>query len=366
VSIAPDRPLRTWLHSCGTLLIVILLGMGTLYGGLSEAARRLAAQTRSVSPATWAVTIVLPPRIVAGRPATLAVLGVDGRLASGVTVTLGEEQHVTTDWTGRASFTARVDATYLVAKASGASSATLIDPPPDADVSRPIGVAPVVSLRDQFPICGGGLRGDAGAYIVKINGQPALVIAASPECIVILPGPKASPGLATISIEAPGVQLSATTMLVSFDFEPPNPPLLPGKKGRLVVRVHGAQQKLRILVENETPGVLRFLRGDAQEFVTSGGPQNSAKIKVEVVRSGEFSFHARLLPSPQVETARRYLQAAQPLAPKDLQGRIRRLANQLARHPRDFETMRFELGRIAINTLAGDFRTLLEAAHDAL
>ena len=39
--------------------------------------------------AVKAVSIVLPPKVVAGRPATLAVLGADGRLAPNVAVDLG-------------------------------------------------------------------------------------------------------------------------------------------------------------------------------------------------------------------------------------------------------------------------------------
>ena len=39
-----------------------------------------AAPAQSTAATTWTVSIVLPPRLVAGQPATLAVLGVDGRL----------------------------------------------------------------------------------------------------------------------------------------------------------------------------------------------------------------------------------------------------------------------------------------------
>ncbi len=64
------------------------------------------------------------------------------------------------------------------------------------------------------------------------------------------------------------------------------------------VRVQGSEQRLHLVVENETPGVLRFLSGDLQEVVTGGGPQNFALLKVETIRAGDFSFHARLLPAP--------------------------------------------------------------------
>src|SRR5271170_4212207 len=65
----------------------------------------LRAQVQSTPLTTWTVTIVLPPKLMAGHPATLAVLGVDGKLASDVTVDLGHGESVKTDRTGRALFT---------------------------------------------------------------------------------------------------------------------------------------------------------------------------------------------------------------------------------------------------------------------
>src|ERR1700685_2580382 len=73
-----------------------------------------AAPAQSTAATTWTVSIVLPPRLVAGQPATLAVLGVDGRLADGITVDVGKGQRVKTDKTGRAFFTAPTDMTVLI------------------------------------------------------------------------------------------------------------------------------------------------------------------------------------------------------------------------------------------------------------
>jgi hypothetical protein len=309
---------------------------------------------------------VLPPRLVANRPATLAVLGVDGKLAAGVAIDLGSGQRVTTDRTGRGYFTAPASSGVLMAKGPGASAATLVDLPSPADAPQTLTVAPEVSLREQFSICGGGLRGDADAYEVWINREPALVLAASPACIVVLPGAHAKPGLATISIKAGQSQWTAKTTLVSLEFESPRPPLLPDKKSHLIVRVHGSEQRLAIVVENRTPGVIRFLRGQTQELRTSGGPQNIAQVRVKTIRSGDFSFRARLLPPPDVVAARRYLQTAAPLAPNETRSDIRKLADRLARHPRSFEKVRRELSRIVAHTIPGDFRTLLAAAESAL
>jgi hypothetical protein len=89
-------------------------------------------------------------------------------------------------------------------------------------------------------------------------------------------------------------------------------------------------------------------------------------VAVQVVSSGDFSFSARLLPAPDAPSAERYLRAAATLAPKELQHRVSDLARRVAQHPRDAESIRVDVQRLATSTMAGDFRTLLDAAQAAL
>jgi hypothetical protein len=331
-----------------------------------------AAGPQSTPSTTWAVTIVLPPKLVADRPATLAVLGVDGRLAEGVIVDLGFHSgintRVKTDKTGRAVFLAPSDAGFLIAKASGAFAAALIDPPPAPNSPQTtISLPPVVSLQDAFPICGGAFHGDVEADHVTLDGDPALVLAASPECLMILPGPRALPGSANISIQMPrSPDWTGETTVVTLHFDPPTPPLVTEKKSNLVLHVQASDQQLSILVENRTPGILRFMRGDSQKLRTSGGAQNVATIEIQALSTGDFSFHARLLPSPEPETARRYLDAAAKIAPKDIQRQVQSLSNRLAHSPLDAQKISAEIQKILSYTIEGDFRTLLASTHSAL
>jgi hypothetical protein len=276
----------------------------------------------------------------------------------------GIPQRVVTDRTGRAYFTVP-SGSVLIARSPGGSAAALIDSASPA-ASPGLSTQPVASLRDRFSICGSGLRGDADAILVRLNREPSLVIAASPECIVVLPARKVEPGPAQISVELSGNQLSSKITLVSLDFDPPNPPLVPGTKSRLLLRVSGSDKPLRIAVDNKTPGVLRFLHGDVQEMLSAGGSRNYATLPVEVIRSGDYSFHARLEPIPDVESALRYLNAAAVLAPKDAQRDIGNLAERLERHPRNFAQLRDSLEQVLSVTIEGDFRTLLNAADSAL
>jgi len=321
---------------------------------------------QSTAATTWTVSIVLPPRLVAGQPATLAVLGVDGRLADGITVDVGKGQRVKTDKTGRAFFTAPTDALVLIATAAGDSAAALIDTPTPASGEQGASVSPVVSQVDRFSVCGGGFRGDADANRVSINSERAFVLASSPECIVVLASPRALPGPAKISIETPGAQWTAATTLASLHFDPPLPPLVPEKRSKLALHVQGTDQALRVRVENQTPGVLRFLRGDRQQVLTSGGAQNSAEIEVQAIATGDFSFHGRILSAPDAGVARRYFTVAESAAPKELQREVKSLADRLTHHPDDTQKVWRETETILSTTMAGDFRTLMAAAAAAL
>jgi hypothetical protein len=324
------------------------------------------AHTQSTAATTWTVSIVLPSRLVAGEPATLAVLGVDGRLADGITVDVGKGQRVKTDKSGRAFFTAPTDMTVLIVSAAGNSAAALIDAPTTGMGEQAPIVAPVVSQVDRFSVCGGGFRGDVDANRVSINGDRAFVLAASPECIVVLASPRALPGPAKLLIETPLGQWTATTTLASLHFDPPLPPLVPEKRSKLALHVQGTDQALRVWVENQTPGVLRFLRGDRQEVLTSGGAQNSAEIEVQAIATGDFSFHGRMLAAPDAGLARRYFTAAESIAPKDTRHAVKNLAERLTHHPDETRKVWRDAEAILSTTMAGDFRTLMECAAAAL
>lgn len=324
------------------------------------------ARPQSESAVPSSITIVLPPRLVAGQPATLAVFGADGKLAPNVDVLLNGAQRVRTNSTGRVSFIAPASGGVLMAKAEGASAAALLDASPPANSPAALQVAPVVSLRDAFPICARGFRGDANENRVKVNVEVSLILAASPECLEILAPPNMPPGPATISLDVAGKQVTAATTLVALGFGPPKPPLLPGKSGVMAVWVRGSNHRLHLMVTNESPDMLAFARGNSQEVLTSGGMQNFALLKVTALRSGDFHFHARLLPSPDSATARQFLLAAAPLSSNADQSAILKLAARLARHPRDAAKARAQLAPLLARASEGDLHTLLAAASGAL
>jgi hypothetical protein len=306
---------------------------------------------------------------MAAHPATLAVFGVDGKLAVGVRVALSDGESVITDRTGRAHFTAPASAKYLLAQTEETIAATLIDPASGVSEPKSATIPPFVSIRESFWVCGPGLQGDAAADSVTINSHPALVLAASPECLATIAPPGVAAGPASIDVSAPGVHWAASTTFVSLSFEAPHPALQPAQKGRLTVRVHGSNAKLDLVVENTDPDVLRFVRGDVQQVRTSGGANNSASLEVQANRSGDFSFRARVVPPPDPSIASRYLEAAAAFAPPDRAGQrrqIEKLARRLSHRPRNVDSERRDLARLLDRAAPGDTRTLLAAAYSTL
>jgi hypothetical protein len=378
------------------------LSLAGIRAAAPDAQRAGDAQT-STGAGVGAVTIVLPPELLANAPATLAVLGGDGHLAFGVAVDLGNGVRVTTDTTGRARFTAPATGA-LIATAAGATATALVDQAATAPVNlaatapvnrvatapvnlaataagagtatggaaavtggaAAVTVATAVSQHDGFAVCASGLRSDVNASTVTINGDPAFVLAASPECLVVLAQSRTMSGPAKIEVTSGEFHGAAATALVALDFFPPNPALLPGKKGRLFLRAAGTTAVLRVAVENGSPSVIHFLQGDTQELRTSGGAQNEAPIAVQAIRSGDFSFHARILPAVDLAAAARYLELAQGIAPKPWQGPLKSAIVRIEKHPRDADRARDELTRIAEATPAGPLLTLIEAARERL
>src|SRR5580698_4210185 len=107
---------------------MVLCSLTALIASVLLLENRVDAQSNALT--TWAVSIVLPPKLVAGKMATLAVLGVDGRLADGITISIGDTLKLKTDKTGRASFLVPSDNSVIIASGSGNSSAALVDPQP--------------------------------------------------------------------------------------------------------------------------------------------------------------------------------------------------------------------------------------------
>ncbi len=325
----------------------------------------------NATQAAAATTIVLPHKLVAGQRATLAVLDATGRLAPGAVVESTGGERVTTDATGRAGFTAPAEAGVLRAQLPGlemSASTTIIAPPPNPpDGVQVFDYPHVIAVFDRFTVGGSGFRGDADGDRAMLGGQPALVLAASPVALVLLPGPRAAEGPAQLLVEAGGRSARPVQVtLVSLELSAAKKQLAPGEKGKLTVRLHGTDQRLVIEVRNLTPEIIELPRGNLQRVTSSGGFVNSAEIETQGLRAGDFSVSAKLVPGvtglPDVEAARQYLMAARGLVTGDVQDQVDLIIRRIQRDPQDVKHIRAELEKMLAKQPVGEFGRLLEAA----
>jgi hypothetical protein len=326
-------------------------------------------QPQAVSPGESTYTIVLPPKLIAGKAATLAVIGADGHLAPGVGVDISGGQRLLTDATGRALFTAPGAPGVLLAKISGQfSAATVILPEPPAGKAALSGVPPIISSRDRFTLLGAGFQGEADANHVEVGDQPALVLAASPVALVVLTAPRITPGQKSLSVRTDAGTSSTTTTLVELSLETGGRAITAHEKTKVIVRVLGSEQSLAVEARSLAPEVVRILGENPQRVQTSGGPENTASIDIEGVQAGEFGFRVRLISppagSPDVEAAQKYLEAAARVAPEGERRKVQKCLSRLQK-PKDASKVRAEIDKMLAGS-SGDFTLLLDSARKSL
>jgi hypothetical protein len=317
-------------------------------------------------------SIILPPRVVAGQPATLAVLDASGRLVPGVPLDIGNGQIIHTDATGRAKFTVPAGSGPFLAKITvgPGQAAAVVVPPSSAATATIANVPPFVSQRDGFVIRGSGFQGDADANDVTVSGQHALVLAASPAALVLLPGPRIKPGEARIVINSAGHAVSAPLTVVSFEFDATTHPVEPGRRSKLEVRAVGTDHALDLEVKNHTPNTLRFPDGDLQLVRTHGADDNIADFTVEGIAPGDFSFSVKLIHRsglpPDPDAAEQFLIEARRHATDKQQHHLEPLIARLQKHPRESRKIERGLQHYFSGQSRGQFGFWIDSAREAL
>ncbi len=356
-------------------LVVCLSVLAALAPASAGAAQQSSEVTQHLPGTGPGTAIVLPQRVVAGQQATLAVLDAAGRLTAGAMVEFSGGERVTTDATGRATFSAPAEPGVLLARlpARGVSaSTTVVAPQPNPPEGVQVIEYPrVVSVFDRFSVEGTGFRGEADANRVLLGDQPALVLAASPVALVLLAAPRAPDGRAQLRVEVGGQSAEPLPVtLISFQVTAMKKQLAPGEKGKLIVSVRGTEQRLVIEARNLSPEVVELPRGNVQRVTSSGGPANAAEIEMQGVRVGDFGVSVRLVPGayglPDVEAARQHLLAARRLAPANWQARVDRVIRRIEHSPQEVSRIREELEKLLAEKPEGEFGREIEAAWKEL
>ena len=263
--------------------------------------------------------ILLPPTVVRGAQATLAVVDGAGRLLPGVTVEISGEQaaassaasppeKITTDSTGRATFLVPSGTAMLFASIPGrkvAASSQAVADDGSAQSTASVGEPPllkltsyphVLAILDRFEIAGNGFRGLADSNHVQLGGQPCLVVASSPVSMVILPGPHIPIGDITLQIRAAGRDTGPIPVTgVLLDFSGPAEAPAAGGEGKLILHVHGTTEPLAVEVHNSSPEIIQLLHGNLQRVGTSGGEDNIAPVALKFIAAGNYVITARVV-----------------------------------------------------------------------
>ena len=257
-------------------------------------------EAQKVPAAVNARILLVPRRMISGERATLAVLDVNGRLTPDVTVQFSNGDKVKTDATGRALFVAPLNQGALFASIVGRPGrvATAILPAGTVESTTQFESAQqIASLVDRFEITGNGFCGDADKNTVTVGGEPALVLASSPNALTVLPPLDTQPGEAEVMVSC-GKQEPARfkLVLVSLRMQADTSPLQPGQERTLRVSVTGTQEKIQLEARNLAADIAELAGGNPARAFTAGGTKNSAEFKVTGKKRGNFLISIKLLP----------------------------------------------------------------------
>jgi hypothetical protein len=261
----------------------------------------VSASAQKVPAAKNARILVVPRRMISGDRATLAVLDVNGRLTPGAKIAFSNGDHVTTDATGRGLFVAPLMPGILYATIVGRPGriqTQVVAASTGKTTETKIQLAPhFASLSDRFELQGHGFCGDADKNVVLINGQAALVLAASSESLAILPPEELESGPADLTVACGKNQAGATHItFLALALQADNSPMQPGQKRTLTVRISGSQEKVALEAHNLAPEIAELEGGNPAKTTSSGGPQNVAVFPLTGKQHGNILVSIRLLP----------------------------------------------------------------------
>jgi hypothetical protein len=259
----------------------------------------VAAEEQPVPAAKNARILLLPRKMISGDRTTLAVLDVNGRLTPGVTVAFSNGDQVTTNATGRGLFVAPLTLGVLYATIQGRPGRvqTMVIAAPGSGALSVLQAPHFASLSDRFELQGHGFCGDADKNVVHVNGESALVMAASSESMTVLPPEGLQPGPADVTVTCnQGPASAARLIFLSLSLEADNSPMQQGQKRTLTVRVEGTHDKVTLEARNLAPEIAELSGGNPARAISSGGAENLATFPLTGKQHGNILVSIRLMP----------------------------------------------------------------------
>lgn len=249
-------------------------------------------------------TVLFPERAIAGQYVTVAVVNPNRTAEQSVELSFNGAA-LTTGPDGKVVFMVPEDAppgpTLQVALSSRPdlppNSIHVFQPlttPTEPQVPRIDRVTPVVSNNGSIVIDGHNFEGIADRNRVIIDGiYDARVQSASPvQLKADLPAGMA-PGPHSVSVSAAGLRSNpGQCQVVSVQVEPFGKDNADLKK--LMVKVVGTQNKVRLKLQNGSPSIVKLLKGDEIVVVTSGGVNNNVTLGAQRLNKGNFNIRANV------------------------------------------------------------------------
>ncbi len=258
------------------------------------------AEEQSAPAAKNARILLVPRKMISGDRTTLAVLDTNGRLTPGVTIAFSNGDHVTTNATGRGLFVAPLTPGVLYATIQGRPGRVqtlVIAPPANASTPSVVQAPHFASLSDRFELQGHGFCGEADKNVVQVNGESALVMAASSESMTILPPEDLQPGPADVTVVCnKGAASAARLIFLSLSLQADTSPMQPGQKRTLSVRIEGTRDKVTLEARNLAPEIAELAGGNPAKAISSGGAENVASFPLTGKQHGNVLVSIRLMP----------------------------------------------------------------------
>lgn len=340
--------------------------------GLCTSILAYATSARTLAAPAGSVRIVLPLELVAGEPATLAVLTSDGHVAPAIKLVLSTGQVLTTDESGRAHFLAPLRTGPLFARileSEVREAADVLLPQPSSDGLQLMHVPVAATPGHTLTIGGSGFDGNADGNSVDIGGKRTLVLASSPFQLIITP-PANTAGPTKLLVMRDDSEVTANLTFVNITaISSSDTQFRPGKKAVIRLLVQGTAAPVKLRIQNQSPQIAQFDGGDDLFVRTTGGPENSIDIRVKGLVTGRFSYSVRLeneYRQAGMQVTSDFLQAAEKIAAPDARAKIDSISKELQRKGANWEKLAKELYSMENSSRSADFQALIRAAERSL
>lgn len=261
----------------------------------------------AIRSASQGSTLVYPNRVVAGQYITVAVMSSQNTPEQFVGLSFNGAQLSTGD-NGKVVYQVPDDAPPGYSLHVSVSSRP--DEAPNAiEVLQPLAspsAAQIPNLESVSPVCGSGsfvtisghsFDGIAERNRVIVDGAyDANVVVASPVQLKALLPNNIPAGQHTLCVSTAGLRSNPGNFdLVTVDLTPGGPDTPKNDLKKLMVKVVGTQNRVRVKLVNQTRDVIKMTKGDELVVVTSGGAQNQVVVPVQRLRWGNYKINAEIL-----------------------------------------------------------------------